>query len=151
MSYRLPWTRRYSSRTSNISCECVVFTSVYTPGDICNLRNNRDPSAIKHEPLDSDELPTLGMLVAIDAEFVSMQQVGTVYPSCCIIPKLRLGGDRVQVWRDEESPSARPSKSCTCFCIARRWSQTRRTFHWWSHTHKWNCCWLLDRVLWHQA
>lgn len=34
---------------------------------------------MKHECLHPDELPTLGTLVAIDAEFVSMQQVGYLY------------------------------------------------------------------------
>lgn len=39
-------------------------------------RRNRDKSLIKHECLRFEELPTPGTLVAIDAEFVSMQQVG---------------------------------------------------------------------------
>ncbi|KAF8894503.1 ubiquitin carboxyl-terminal hydrolase-domain-containing protein [Infundibulicybe gibba] len=42
---------------------------------------NRDPSLIKHECLQSDELPTPGTLVAIDAEFVSMQQEETDFRS----------------------------------------------------------------------
>lgn len=39
---------------------------------------NRDNMFIKHDILQFDELPTPGTLVSIDAEFVSMQQVGTV-------------------------------------------------------------------------
>lgn len=35
---------------------------------------NRDSSLIRHQLLQSDELPRPGTLVAIDAEFVSMQQ-----------------------------------------------------------------------------
>ncbi|KIL69643.1 hypothetical protein M378DRAFT_184057 [Amanita muscaria Koide BX008] len=38
---------------------------------------NRDDKLIKHEPLSTDELPRPGTLVAIDAEFVSMQQEET--------------------------------------------------------------------------
>ncbi len=38
-------------------------------------RRNRDKNIMKHERLKPEELPTLGTLVAIDAEFVSMQQV----------------------------------------------------------------------------
>lgn len=40
-------------------------------------RRNRDKSLIKHECLRFEELPKPGTLVAIDAEFVSMQQVGS--------------------------------------------------------------------------
>lgn len=39
------------------------------------LNSNRDPTLIQHEFLSPNELPTIGTLVAIDAEFVSMQQV----------------------------------------------------------------------------
>ncbi|KAJ3902046.1 ubiquitin carboxyl-terminal hydrolase-domain-containing protein [Lentinula edodes] len=42
---------------------------------------NRDPDLIKHELLNSAELPTLGTVVAVDAEFVSMQQEETEYRS----------------------------------------------------------------------
>jgi hypothetical protein len=35
----------------------------------------RDKNLIKHECLRFEELPTPGSLVAIDAEFVAMQQV----------------------------------------------------------------------------
>ena len=38
---------------------------------------NRDKSLIKHECLRFEESPKPGTLVAIDAEFVSMQQVGS--------------------------------------------------------------------------
>jgi PAB-dependent poly(A)-specific ribonuclease subunit 2 len=39
------------------------------------ILRNRDPLMIKHECLSYEELPKPGTLVAIDAEFVSMQQV----------------------------------------------------------------------------
>uniref|UniRef100_A0A0W0F3U7 PAN2-PAN3 deadenylation complex catalytic subunit PAN2 n=1 Tax=Moniliophthora roreri TaxID=221103 RepID=A0A0W0F3U7_MONRR len=42
---------------------------------------NRDPALIKHECLSYDELPRPGTLVAIDAEFVSMQQEETEFKS----------------------------------------------------------------------
>lgn len=38
------------------------------------LRSARDRSLIKHQPLRRDELPRQGTLIAIDAEFVSLQQ-----------------------------------------------------------------------------
>jgi hypothetical protein len=38
-------------------------------------RRNRDENLIQHECLSYEELPKPGTLVAIDAEFVSMQQV----------------------------------------------------------------------------
>ena len=37
--------------------------------------SHRDKTVIKHELLGLDELPKPGTVVAIDAEFVSMQQV----------------------------------------------------------------------------
>lgn len=39
------------------------------------MSRNRDQNAIRHQRLRQDELPNPGTLVAIDAEFVSMQQV----------------------------------------------------------------------------
>lgn len=39
------------------------------------LPRNRDVHLIRHECLRPEELPNPGTLVAIDAEFVSMQQV----------------------------------------------------------------------------
>ena len=44
---------------------------------------HRDEALIKHEPLRPEELPTPGTVVAIDAEFVKMQQACTsqvLYP-----------------------------------------------------------------------
>lgn len=46
---------------------------------LLNLRfRNRDPTLIKHELLEFSELLTPGTVVAVDAEFVSMQQVRAV-------------------------------------------------------------------------
>ncbi|KAG5340326.1 hypothetical protein C0989_002137 [Termitomyces sp. Mn162] len=42
---------------------------------------NRDPHLIKHEALLANELPRPGTFVAIDAEFVSMQQVRRIFES----------------------------------------------------------------------
>ncbi|KAF9532295.1 ubiquitin carboxyl-terminal hydrolase-domain-containing protein [Crepidotus variabilis] len=42
---------------------------------------NRDPALIKHQLLNSDEMPTPGTLVSIDAEFVLMQQEETEFRS----------------------------------------------------------------------
>lgn len=60
-----------SCPSSDLSRSTWPLTSVL-PG---LLSRNRDPSLMKHECLGNDELPTPGTLVAIDAEFVSMQQV----------------------------------------------------------------------------
>ncbi|PSS06529.1 hypothetical protein PHLCEN_2v3677 [Hermanssonia centrifuga] len=54
------------------------------PSILCqdtNISSNRDKNIMKHECLKPEELPTLGTLVAIDAEFVSMQQEETEYRS----------------------------------------------------------------------
>ncbi|KAF8201644.1 ubiquitin carboxyl-terminal hydrolase-domain-containing protein [Pholiota molesta] len=46
-----------------------------------SIAMNRNPALIKHEFLHPDELPKPGTLVAIDAEFVSMQQEETEFRS----------------------------------------------------------------------
>ncbi|THH31551.1 hypothetical protein EUX98_g2646 [Antrodiella citrinella] len=46
-----------------------------------NISRNRDSNQIKHDLLRYEELPRPGALVAIDAEFVSMQQEETEYRS----------------------------------------------------------------------
>lgn len=59
---------------------------------------------IKHEPLRYDELPTPGTLIAIDAEFVSMQQEETEYRSDGtkkVIRPARLSLARVSVLRGD--------------------------------------------------
>lgn len=43
-------------------------------------RSNRDKALMKHETLSPEEIPTPGTLVAIDAEFVSMQQASLPTP-----------------------------------------------------------------------
>lgn len=53
---------------------------------------NRDKSLIKHECLRFEELPNPGTLVAIDAEFVSMQQVGSHPTSLVRLLKTRALG-----------------------------------------------------------
>ena len=71
---------------------------------IPTLCSNRDPRMIKHEPLRYDELPTPGTLIAIDAEFVSMQQEETEYRSDGtkkVIRPARLSLARVSVLRGD--------------------------------------------------
>jgi len=66
--------------------------------------SNRDPSRIKHDLLHPDELPRAGMLVAIDAEFVSMQQEETEFRSDGtkkVIRPARLSLARVSVLRGD--------------------------------------------------
>lgn len=47
--------------------------------------SNRDKKLMKHEPLTPKELPRPGTVVAIDAEFVQMQQVRSVSLHCNLI------------------------------------------------------------------
>ncbi|KIK13823.1 hypothetical protein PISMIDRAFT_17728 [Pisolithus microcarpus 441] len=66
--------------------------------------SNRDKSLIKHEPLRFEELPTPGTLVAIDAEFVSMQQEEIDYRSdgtSRVLRPARLSLARVSVLRGD--------------------------------------------------
>ncbi|KAI6007843.1 ubiquitin carboxyl-terminal hydrolase-domain-containing protein [Pisolithus marmoratus] len=63
---------------------------------------NRQKNLIKHEPLRFEELPTPGTLVAIDAEFVSMQQEEIDYRSdgtSRVLRPARLSLARVSVLR----------------------------------------------------
>ncbi|OCH89095.1 PAB-dependent poly-A-specific ribonuclease subunit PAN2 [Obba rivulosa] len=69
-----------------------------------NIALNRDPGLIKHELLSQDELPKPGTLVAIDAEFVQMQQEETEYRSDGtkkVIRPARLSLARVSVLRGD--------------------------------------------------
>ncbi|KAF7359264.1 PAN2-PAN3 deadenylation complex catalytic subunit PAN2 [Mycena sanguinolenta] len=66
--------------------------------------SNRDPNRIKHECLSFEELPKPGMLVAIDAEFVSMQQEETEFRSDGskqVLRPARLSLARVSVLRGD--------------------------------------------------
>ena len=77
-------------------------TSLYDK--LTNIYSNRDRRMIKHEPLRFDELPTPATLVAIDAEFVSMQQEETEYRSDGtkkVIRPARLSLARVSVLRGD--------------------------------------------------
>ncbi|PCH38436.1 hypothetical protein WOLCODRAFT_97122 [Wolfiporia cocos MD-104 SS10] len=69
-----------------------------------NIAQSRDKRLIKHETLRPEELPKPGMLVAIDAEFVSMQQEDTEYRSDGtkkVLRPARLSLARVSVLRGE--------------------------------------------------
>ncbi|OSC96358.1 hypothetical protein PYCCODRAFT_1481973 [Trametes coccinea BRFM310] len=69
-----------------------------------NIAVNREPRMIKHEPLRYEELPKPGTLIAIDAEFVSMQQEETEYRSDGtkkVIRPARLSLARVSVLRGD--------------------------------------------------
>ncbi|THH04450.1 hypothetical protein EW146_g10172 [Bondarzewia mesenterica] len=69
-----------------------------------SISMNRDKNLIKHEPLRLDELPRPGTLVAIDAEFVSMQQEETEYRSDGtkkVLRPARLSLARVSVLRGD--------------------------------------------------
>ncbi|CCM05048.1 uncharacterized protein FIBRA_07250 [Fibroporia radiculosa] len=69
-----------------------------------NISTTRDKKYIKHEPLRPDELPKTGSLIAIDAEFVSMQQEETEYRSDGtkkVLRPARLSLARVSVLRGQ--------------------------------------------------
>lgn len=69
-----------------------------------SISRNRDPSFIKHECLQPEELPHPGTLVAIDAEFVSMQQEETEFRSDGsnkVLRPARLSLARVSVLRGD--------------------------------------------------
>ncbi|KAF5324935.1 hypothetical protein D9611_004584 [Ephemerocybe angulata] len=69
-----------------------------------SISQNRDHDAIRHELLHKDELPNPGTLVAIDAEFVSMQQEETEFRSDGtkkVIRPARLSLARVSVLRGD--------------------------------------------------
>jgi len=81
----------------------------HRPVPLCHSScKNRGSNLIKHEFLRPDEPPKPGTLVAIDAEFVLMEQVwfyifllfGT---NLAFFRFLRSGRDRISFWRDEES------------------------------------------------
>ncbi|KAH9923912.1 ubiquitin carboxyl-terminal hydrolase-domain-containing protein [Epithele typhae] len=76
-----------------------------------NIAANRDSRVIKHEPLRFEELPKPGTLIAIDAEFVSMQQEETEYRSDGtkkVIRPARLSLARVSVLRGDGSKEGMP-------------------------------------------
>ncbi|KAH8102953.1 PAB-dependent poly-A-specific ribonuclease subunit PAN2 [Cristinia sonorae] len=69
-----------------------------------NISRTRDPNLVKHELLRYDELPKPGAFVAIDAEFVSMQQEETEYRSDGtkkVLRPARLSLARVSVLRGD--------------------------------------------------
>ncbi|KAI0078959.1 hypothetical protein K474DRAFT_1659644 [Panus rudis PR-1116 ss-1] len=78
-----------------------------SPAILCqdtNISLNRDPRFVKHECLAPEELPRPGTLVAIDAEFVLMQQEETEYRSDGtkkVIRPARLSLARVSVLRGD--------------------------------------------------
>jgi hypothetical protein len=71
-----------------------------------NIAIHRDPSLIKQQYLASDELPRPGTVVAIDAEFVLMQQVRKVRFPVCPVTEPFTGGNRVPVGRLEKDASS---------------------------------------------
>ncbi|KAF7305131.1 PAN2-PAN3 deadenylation complex catalytic subunit PAN2 [Mycena kentingensis (nom. inval.)] len=84
------------------------------PGILCrdtSISLNRDPNRIQHECLSFDELPTPGTPIAIDAEFVSMQQEETEYRSDGskqVLRPARLSLARVSVLRGDGPRSGLP-------------------------------------------
>ena len=81
---------------SSLSSVLVLLTLL-----LCYYRN-RDHRQIRHEPLRFEELPKPGTLIAIDAEFVAMQQEETEYRSDGkkkVIRPARLSLARVSVLR----------------------------------------------------
>ena len=84
--------------------QCAWYKPILFPTDLACWHRNRDPRLIKHEPLRFEELPKPGTLIAIDAEFVSMQQEETEYRSDGtkkVIRPARLSLARVSVLRGD--------------------------------------------------
>ncbi|KAF7353663.1 PAN2-PAN3 deadenylation complex catalytic subunit PAN2 [Mycena venus] len=90
--------------------DCLDFTGLPSAMDPAILSHdtsislNRDPNRIKHECLSFEELPKPGTLVAIDAEFVSMQQEETEFRSDGskqVLRPARLSLARVSVLRGD--------------------------------------------------
>ncbi|KAI0094078.1 PAB-dependent poly-A-specific ribonuclease subunit PAN2 [Irpex rosettiformis] len=76
-----------------------------------NIATKRDKKLIKHELLQPEELPKPGTLVAIDAEFVSMQQEETEYRSDGtkkVLRPARLSLARVSVIRGDGTKAGVP-------------------------------------------
>ncbi|THH06212.1 hypothetical protein EW145_g4234 [Phellinidium pouzarii] len=72
-----------------------------------NISINRDNASIKHELLGANELPRPGTMVAIDAEFISMQQEESEYRSDGtkkVLRPARLSLARVSVLRATDGP-----------------------------------------------
>ncbi|KAG8714993.1 poly(A)-specific ribonuclease [Ceratobasidium sp. 423] len=68
----------YLERTDNASTlDFSMLPMKMDPAILCNVDNiswRMNKAKLAHEPLTADELPTPGTLVAIDAEFVSLQK-----------------------------------------------------------------------------
>ncbi|KAJ7063521.1 ubiquitin carboxyl-terminal hydrolase-domain-containing protein [Mycena amicta] len=83
-SWKVPAIVYYERIDRRDALDLSGLTFTMDPVILCrdtSISLNRDPNQIKHECLDFDELPPPGMHVAIDAEFVSMQQEETEYRS----------------------------------------------------------------------
>jgi hypothetical protein len=65
---------------------------------------------IKHECLRFEELPTPGTLVAIDAEFVSMQQVKTSHPCTILVSRSPCFKEETEFRSDGTNKVLRPAR-----------------------------------------
>lgn len=77
MNYLHRLILRSSAEILRYLCMCIHASLIHAHDHF----RNRDKNRIKHECLRQDELPIPKTLVAIDAEFVSMQQVGLHFSS----------------------------------------------------------------------
>ncbi|TIB98252.1 hypothetical protein E3Q18_02152 [Wallemia mellicola] len=97
--------------------KCVNFTALnqkIDPTILCHdlsISWNRDPKLIKHQVLSEEELPKPGSLVAIDAEFVSMDREEIEFRSDgsrSVIKPSKLSLARVSVLRGEGDLDQKP-------------------------------------------
>ncbi|THV07954.1 hypothetical protein K435DRAFT_815204 [Dendrothele bispora CBS 962.96] len=108
--WKVPAVLQFERVDRRQSLDFSGLPDVMDPTILCqdtNISLNRDPTLIKHESLQFEELPKPGMLVAIDAEFVSMQQEETEFKSDGskkVIRPARLSLARVSVLRGDEGP-----------------------------------------------
>lgn len=94
-------TSTFSVVTPMLQCMLTLVTPL---NNVHISYRTRDNKFIKHKPLRPDELPNPGTLVAIDAEFVSMQQEETEFRSDGtkkVLRPARLSLARVSVLRGE--------------------------------------------------
>ncbi|GAA96870.1 uncharacterized protein L969DRAFT_87898 [Mixia osmundae IAM 14324] len=113
-SWKIPavlcYTRIDASRMLDLSVLPTTLDTSILERDL-TISRRRDPSKIKHEVLSASEIPRKGMLVSIDAEFVSLQQEEVEYRSDgtrSVLRPSRMTLARVSVLRGEGAKTGVP-------------------------------------------
>ncbi|ELU44832.1 cell division control protein 45 [Rhizoctonia solani AG-1 IA] len=77
-TWKTPCVLYFERKDNDSKLDLGTLPMKMDPAILCNIDNiswRMNKSKLVHEPLTADELPTPGTLVAIDAEFVSLQKV----------------------------------------------------------------------------